>query len=103
MTDITILDIAILCSVSKRVSVKILRYREYCNIHWNIAILEVCLNALLYIYTKMYAELLFTTHCAHPSLIGPLELADMMAHISQSVSTSEYYPYGNINEHYQPL
>ena len=40
----------------------------------------------------MYAKVLPTTHCVRPSLIGPLELADMMAHIIQSVSVSEYYP-----------
>ena len=40
----------------------------------------------------MYAKVLPTTHCARPSLIGTLELANMMAHISQSVSALEYYP-----------
>ena len=40
----------------------------------------------------MYAKILLTTHCARPSLIGPLELTDMMTHISQSVSVSESYP-----------
>ena len=39
----------------------------------------------------MYAQVLATTHCARPSLIGLLELDDMMTHISQSVSVSEYY------------
>ena len=37
----------------------------------------------------MYAKVLLTTHCARPSLIGPLELADMVTHIIQSVSASE--------------
>ena len=39
----------------------------------------------------MYAKVLLTTHCACPVLIGPLDLADMMNHISQSMSVSEYY------------
>ena len=39
----------------------------------------------------MYAKVLLTTRCARSSLIGPLELADMVTHISQSVSVSEYY------------
>ena len=34
----------------------------------------------------MYAKVLLTTHCARPSLIGPLALAHMGHHISQSVS-----------------
>ena len=38
----------------------------------------------------MYAKVLLTPHCARPSLIGPLELADVVTHISQSVSVSEY-------------
>ena len=41
----------------------------------------------------MYAKVLLTTHCARSSLIGPLELADMDHHTSQSVSVSEYYPF----------
>ena len=44
----------------------------------------------------MYAKVLLTTHCARPSLIGPLELADMVTHISQSVSVLYITPYGNI-------
>ena len=44
----------------------------------------------------MYAKVLLTTHCARPSLIGPLELADMGHHISQSVSVLNITPYGNI-------
>ena len=51
----------------------------------------------------MYAKVLLTTHCARPSLIGPLELADIVNHISQSVSVLNIIPYGNIHEHYQPL
>ena len=51
----------------------------------------------------MYAKVLLTTHCARPSLIGPLDLADMMTHISQSVSVLNITPYDNIHEHYQPL
>ena len=46
-------------------------------------------NLIIFIYENVY---LLTTHCARPSLIGPLELADMMTYISQSVSVSEYYP-----------
>ena len=42
----------------------------------------------------MYAKVLLTTHCARPSLIGLLELADMMAHISQSVIVQNITPYG---------
>ena len=42
-------------------------------------------------------KVLLTTHCARPSLIGPLELADMVIHISQSVSVLNITPYGNIN------
>ena len=37
----------------------------------------------------MYAKVLLTTRCARPSLIRPLELADMVTHIIQSVSASE--------------
>ena len=37
----------------------------------------------------MYAEVLLTTHCARPSLIGPLELTDMMVNIIQLVSASD--------------
>ena len=48
----------------------------------------------------MYAKVLLTTHCAHPSLIGPLELANMMTHISQSVSVLNITPYGNIYEYF---
>ena len=51
----------------------------------------------------MYAKLLLTTHCARPSPIRPLELAEMMTHISQSVSVLNITPYGNIQEHYEPL
>ena len=51
----------------------------------------------------MYAKVLLTTHCARPWLIGPLELADIVTHISQSVSVQKITPYGNIHEHYQPL
>ena len=51
----------------------------------------------------MYAKVLLATHCARPSLIGLLNLADMMTHISQSVSVLNITPYGNIHEHYQPL
>ena len=40
----------------------------------------------------MYANFLLTTHCARLSLIGPLELADMVTHTIQSVSVSKYYP-----------
>ena len=43
----------------------------------------------------MYAKVLLTTHCARPSLIGPLELADIVTHISQSVSALNTTPYGN--------
>ena len=46
----------------------------------------------------MYAKVLLTTHCARLSLIGPLELADMMTHISQSVSVLNITPYGNIHK-----
>ena len=53
MTDITIFDIAILCSVSKRVIMEILRYRENRNIHWNSAISEVYPNALLVYHTAV--------------------------------------------------
>ena len=51
----------------------------------------------------MYAKVLLTTHCARPSLIGPLELADMVTHISQSVSVLNITAYDNIHEHYQRL
>ena len=51
----------------------------------------------------MYANFLLTTHCARLSLIGPLELADMVTQISQSVSILNITLYGNIHEHYQPL
>ena len=51
----------------------------------------------------MYAKVFLTTHCARPSLIGPLALAHMGHHISQSVSVLNITPYGNIHEHYQPL
>ena len=51
----------------------------------------------------MYAKVLLTTHYARPSLIELLELADMLTHISQSVSVLNITPYGNIHEHYQPL
>ena len=44
-----------------------------------------------------------TTHCARPSLIEPLELADMVTHISKSVSVLNITPYGNIHENHQPL
>ena len=44
----------------------------------------------------MYAKVLLTTHCTFPPLIGPLELADMMTHISQSVIVLNIAPYGNI-------
>ena len=44
----------------------------------------------------MYAEVLLTTHCARPSLIGPLELADMVTHNIQSVSVLNITPSGNI-------
>ena len=37
----------------------------------------------------MYVKVLLTTDFARPLLIGPLEMADMMTHISQSVSDSE--------------
>ena len=50
----------------------------------------------------MYAKDLLTTHCARPSLIGTLEVADMMTHISQSVSVLNITHYGNIHEQYQP-
>ena len=49
----------------------------------------------------MYAKILLTTHRARPSLIGPLELADMVTPIIQSVSVQNITPYGNIHEHYQ--
>uniref|UniRef100_M4BJV8 Uncharacterized protein n=1 Tax=Hyaloperonospora arabidopsidis (strain Emoy2) TaxID=559515 RepID=M4BJV8_HYAAE len=42
----------------------------------------------LYFSTKMYFEVLLTTHCARPLRIGPLGLTDMMVHIRQWVSTS---------------
>ena len=42
----------------------------------------------------MYAKVLLTTHCALPSLIGPLELADIVTRISQSVSVHNITPYG---------
>ena len=51
----------------------------------------------------MYAKVLLTTHCARPSLIGPLELADMVTHISQSVSVLNITPYDNIHEHYDNI
>ena len=51
----------------------------------------------------MYVKVLLTTHCTRPSLIGPLELADLMTHISQSVSVLNITPYVNIHEYYQPL
>ena len=51
----------------------------------------------------MYAKVLLTTYCARPSLIGLLDLTDIVTRISQSVSVSEITPYGNIYEHYQPL
>ena len=57
----------------------------------------------MYVSTKTYAKVLLTTHCARSSLIGPQELADMMTHISQSVSVLNITPSGNIQEHYEPL
>ena len=39
----------------------------------------------------MYAKVLLITHCARPSLIGPLELADMMTH---EISDFRYAPTG---------
>ena len=51
----------------------------------------------------MYAKFLLTTHRARPSLIGLLELADIVTHISQSVSILNITPYDDIHEHYQPL
>ena len=51
----------------------------------------------------MYAKVLLTTHCARPSLIGPLELVDMVTHTSHSVSVLNITRYGKIHEHYQPL
>ena len=39
---------------------------------------------------------------ARPSLIGPLELADIVTHISQSLSVVNITPCGNIHEYYQP-
>ena len=51
----------------------------------------------------MYSTVLVTTHCACPTLVGPLELADIVTRISQSVSVLKIAPYGNISEHYQPL
>ena len=57
-------------------------------------------NLIIFIYENVY---LLTTHCARPSLIGPLELADIVTHISQSVSVLNITPYGNIHEHQQTL
>ena len=37
----------------------------------------------------MYANVLLITHSARPSLIGPLELADIVTHIIQSVSVQK--------------
>ena len=51
----------------------------------------------------MYAKVFLTTHCARPSLLGPLELADMKTHISQSVSFLNSTHYDNIHEHYHRL
>ena len=56
--------------------------------------IDLCLSPTLFIfiYKNVCYKVLLTTHCARPSLIGPLELADMMTYISQSVIVSEYYP-----------
>ena len=51
----------------------------------------------------MYAKVLLTTHCARPSFIGPLDLADIVTHISQSVSVLNITLYGNIHEHYDNI